>query len=371
MRISRLTAALALAGTATACSLGAGVSPLPDNSFPWDVTTTSRPSNAAAAGGTTSPTITTTTMQVTTTTEDRTEQLRAIGANEAGAIMVLEYHLIEYPEGRWARTPDNLRTDVRRLIEGGYYPITARDLAKGWIDIPAGRTPVVFTFDDSSSGQCRYLSDGRVDGDSACGILLQAANDHPDDWSPAASFYVLLDVDVPDRVKFGQPEVAEQKLRDMVSWGMELGSHSISHFRMDQGTPDQIQWQLGTPEAFFEDLIPGYELDTIAMPLGMYPADDSLLAAGVWEGRPYDHIGAFEVSGGPSPSPHSADFKPLHIPRIQVVQSDFDYWLGYFQANPSERYISDGDPSTIAVPDSVGFTPRADLGDLTVVRYDS
>ncbi|NIS36040.1 MAG: polysaccharide deacetylase family protein, partial [Actinobacteria bacterium] len=95
---------------------------------------------------------------------------------------------------------------------------------------------------------------------------------------------------------FGQPDVAEQKLKDMVSWGMEIGSHSISHFRLDQGDADQIQWQLATPEAYLESLIPGYELDTIALPLGMYPADESLLAAGSWEGDDYDHIGALEVS---------------------------------------------------------------------------
>ncbi|MDX1691533.1 MAG: xylanase [Acidimicrobiia bacterium] len=370
MRRTPLAAALALALTASGCALGAGVSPRANVAAP--PTTIAVDADTPRTTTTTTPAAVTTTTPPTTTTTIAIDEaaLRAVGANEAGRIMVLEYHLIEEPEGRWARTPANLRRDVQRLVEGGYYPITASDLARGRIDVPAGKTPVVLTFDDSSSGQCRYLADGRVDGDSACGILLQAAQDHPDDWSPAASFYVLLDVDVPDRVKFGQPEIAEQKMRDMVSWGMELGSHSISHFRLDQGDPESIQWQLAVPETYFESLVPGYELDTIALPLGMYPEDESLLASGSWEGQEYDHVGALEVSGGPAPSPHSAEFQPLRIPRIQVVQADFDYWMNHFAANPGDRYVSDGDPATVAVPASVEFTPRGDLGGLRVVRYE-
>lgn len=369
MHPPRIAVCLTLAIGVGACAGGTGVSPSPRPAPPIiAATTTTAPSPASTvtAPTTTLPATTTTTA---TTTLDRTAALREIRANEAGRIMVLEYHLIEEPEDRWSRTPDNLRADISRLIAGGYYPITASALARGVIDVPAGKTPVVLTFDDSSSGQCRYLPDGDVDADSACGILLGAAEGQPGEWSPAATFFVLLEVDVADRVKFGQPEIAERKMRDMVSWGMELGSHSISHFRLDQGTPEEIRWQLAVPEDYFESIIPGYELDTIALPLGMYPADESLLLSGEWQGMTYDHIGAFEVAGGPSVSPHSEAFDRLHIPRIQATQSEFDYWLGYFEQRPEERYVSDGDPTTVAVPESIDFSPAPSLGALEVIRY--
>jgi hypothetical protein len=32
-----------------------------------------------------------------------------------------------------------------------------------------------------------------------------------------------------------------------------------------------------------------------------------------------------------------------------VVDKDFDYWLTYFDRNPGERYVSDGDPATVTV----------------------
>src|SRR4029434_11355593 len=55
------------------------------------------------------------------------------------------------------------------------------------------------------------------------------------------------------------------------------------------------------------------------------------------------------VPGGPAPSPHAKSFDPLHLPRIQAVEKDLDYWLTYFDRSPGERYVSDGDPGTITV----------------------
>ncbi|MFZ1118021.1 MAG: hypothetical protein WAN44_19575 [Propionibacteriaceae bacterium] len=45
-------------------------------------------------------------------------------------------------------TPAAFRAQVRRLLHSGYRPIDARDLARGRVDVPAGMTPVVLTFDD-------------------------------------------------------------------------------------------------------------------------------------------------------------------------------------------------------------------------------
>ena len=138
----------------SSCALGTGIGPRADNDYPWESETSPLVVEAASApaGGTADGTTadvapeptapggvtTTTASPTTTTTEDRSAFLAEVGANEAGAIMVLEYHLIESPEGRWARTPANLRSDVNRLIAEGYFPITTRDLAKGWIDVLQG-----------------------------------------------------------------------------------------------------------------------------------------------------------------------------------------------------------------------------------------
>jgi len=55
------------------------------------------------------------------------------------------------------------------------------------------------------------------------------------------------------------------------------------------------------------------------------------------------------VAGGAAPSPHARNFDVSHLPRIQAVERDLDYWLTYFDRNPGERYVSDGDATTITV----------------------
>lgn len=270
--------------------------------------------------------------------------------NEGGELLVLEYHLIERPGGRWSRTPEELRADVDRLIEEGYYPLNLIDLAKGYIDVPAGKSPVVLTFDDSSSGQCRYLSDGSFDPDSACGILTAAAEAHPEEWRTRATFFVLIDVDVPERELFGQPELAQRKLRELVSLGMEIGSHTVSHIRLDRASAETVRAQLAGAETTLERLIPGYEVDSLSLPLGGYPADEQLLISGEWQGESYDLTAAVEVAGGPSPSPHSQAFDRLHIRRVQIFGDALEVWLGYFATHPERRYVSDGDPSVVSLP---------------------
>lgn len=113
--------------------------------------------------------------------------------NELGEVLVLEYHLIGYPEGDWRRTPENFRKDLEALYQGGYYPINLRDLVAKDFAVPKGKTPVVLTFDDSSEGQFRIIPDGkgwRLDPECAVGIMLEFSRKHPD-FPARGTFFVL------------------------------------------------------------------------------------------------------------------------------------------------------------------------------------
>ena len=97
-----------------------------------------------------------------------------LAPNELGRVMILEYHKIDRPEHRWTRTPENFRRDLETLYAGGYRLIGLNSLLDGRIAVPAGTTPVVLTFDDSSPGQFRYLQRNgtlEIDPESAIGIL--------------------------------------------------------------------------------------------------------------------------------------------------------------------------------------------------------
>lgn len=262
--------------------------------------------------------------------------------NTLGDVLVLEYHMITAPEGRWQRAPDNFRADVERLHQLGYTPASIIDLTLGFPDLPLGRKPVVLTFDDSDISQFRYLDDGSLDPDSAVGILYEFHQKHPDDWLLKGTFYVLQDVNVPERILFGQKELADKKLRWLVDNGFEVASHTISHFDLAAGSDDEIQWQLAVSQRQLENRLPGYDVRSLSVPFGNYPANEALLAQGVWDGALYTYANTVMVAGGSSPSPHSANFNPYRIPRVQALQNELDYWLDYYQQNPQFYYVSAG-----------------------------
>jgi peptidoglycan/xylan/chitin deacetylase (PgdA/CDA1 family) len=301
------------------------------------------------------------------------DDLKRLRPNELGWVLVLEYHLIESPDSQYSRSPESLRQDLEQLYELGYYPITFRDLGAAKIDIPAGRSPVVLTFDDSSDGQFRILPDGSVDPTSAWGIMQAFHAEHPD-WPLVATFFPLIDVDVPERVLFGQPEHIERKLKEIVDNGGEVGSHSYTHLRLDLATPDQIQWQLAqSAKAIEEHIGGGYKVTSLSLPLGMYPEDETLIKRGEAEGARYEFSAAAEVAGGPSPSPFSQNFDPYHIRRNQALDSEFE-WI--WPMLERLRFVSDGDPDVVTVPveealpaELQGGILRADISGKTIRRY--
>ena len=82
---------------------------------------------------------------------------------EGGLVPVLMYHRIVSPipaGDDYARTPAQFRADLARLDREGYTTYRDGRPGAGRIDVPAGRTPVVLTFDDSSESQFGMLPDG-------------------------------------------------------------------------------------------------------------------------------------------------------------------------------------------------------------------
>src|SRR5947208_3872572 len=152
-----------------------------------------------------------------------------LAPNELGRIMILEYHKIDYPEERWTRTPENFRRDLETLYAKGYRLINLGDLLDRRIALPAGTTPVVLTFDDSSPGPFRYLEKNgtlEIDPKSGVGILEAFFKEHPD-FGRGGTFYVLPGASPPNRL-FNQPALEGEKRQYLVRQGYELGSDTVS-----------------------------------------------------------------------------------------------------------------------------------------------
>jgi peptidoglycan/xylan/chitin deacetylase (PgdA/CDA1 family) len=265
--------------------------------------------------------------------------------------MILEYHKIDYPEQRWTRTPENFRRDLEALYTRGYRLINLNDVLDGRIAVGAGMTPVVLTFDDSSPGQFRYLErSGSVEIDPKSGIgILEAFIAQRPDFGRAATFYVLPGASRPNRL-FDQPEYEARKLQYLVSRGSEIGNHTLWHANLKNYDEATVRGQIAGAQQWIQRHVPDYRIRTLALPHGAYPRDVAWALRGEAKGVAYRHDAILMVAGGAAPSPFAKTFDPTRLPRIQAIDQDLGYWIGYFDKNPGERFVSDGRGDTVTIP---------------------
>jgi hypothetical protein len=272
-------------------------------------------------------------------------------ANELGRVMILEYHKIDYPEERWTRTPENFRRDLETLYTRGYRLQSLNGLVERRITVPAGTTPVVLTFDDSSAGQFRYIERNgalEIDPKSGVGVLEAFIREKPD-FGRAATFFVLPGAKPPNDL-FNQKEHQGRKLRWLVEQGYELGNHTLWHANLGKYDESVVRTQLADAQVWVQRHVPDYRFRTLALPHGVYPRDVSWALNGTAKGSTYRHEAILMVAGGAAVSPFARSFDPVRLPRVQAVENDLKFWLTHFERNPEDRYVSDGDPDTVTVP---------------------
>lgn len=282
----------------------------------------------------------------------------SIGADESGLLAVLEYHRVGgdpsfAPE--WTVSAEQFRAQLEYLYANDYHPINFRDLLENNIDVPAGKTPVVLTFDDSSRTQFTMVRDeaGRwvPDPEGAVGVLWAFHREHPD-WPMRATWFVLPAAEAPNDL-FGQPELTQQKLDFLLDAGMEIGNHTLWHANLALSSPEEIQEQIVRANRAIRQYIPGYSAVSLGVPFGEYPADMSLLRRGSWDGESYTLKGAAEVSGSLAYPPGNRRFAPYRVPRMQAepAKGNFASFVSHFEANPEQRFVSDGDADTVTIPE--------------------
>lgn len=282
--------------------------------------------------------------------EELRAQAQAVDANELGQVPILVYHLIGSKEGRWTRTPENLRKDLAELEERGYVSVSLTDYLTSNINIPAGKSPVVLTFDDSTPGQFRLLeSNGElaVDPNCAVGILREFAEKHPD-FGNAATFFINAR---PFCGEPGQEAYWQQKLQMLVEWGFEIGNHTMHHTNLKNQPPQKIRQEIAGLQALIQQAVPGYTPSAFAIVQDGLPEPYETVVQGTYDGITYHHSGVVWWAWRAARSPYHREFDPLRVQRIQVFRdhgtSSLTNWLDRIEPT---RYISDGNPGTIALP---------------------
>lgn len=177
------------------------------------------------------------------------EFARQVKANEAGMVPILMYHrIIGKRLASIDRTPAQLRKELEMLARDGYVPVTAREFAIGRMDIPAGKYPVVLTFDDGHHSHFALEADGTPAKDTAVGIIYQVAKKYPG-FRPVATFWV-------NRQPFGlrNGEDQAQAVQWLTSRGFEVANHTWGHPYLPSRPKKKIAEQLARVERLLKQL---------------------------------------------------------------------------------------------------------------------
>ncbi|MFC0042021.1 polysaccharide deacetylase family protein [Actinomadura rayongensis] len=295
------------------------------------------------ASGTPTPT-----PSVTAPIPPATAEAARVRADELGMVPVLMYHrIMKKPELSLDRSVQEFRDEVNRLADEGYAPITAAEFVAGRIDVPAGRHPVVLTFDDSTPGHFGLDAAGNPAPDTAVAILQEAARTHPG-FRATATFYLNKDI-------FGLGDRAADGLKWLISHGYEIGNHTVTHADLSRLSKQGVRAEIGGMEDQIVALT-GAHTTTFAYPFGAVPRKSEWARA---DGARYGFKGVFLAGWKPSASPFTTGFDRWAIDRVRsegkIKENDCRQfcstaWLDYLDKHPMERYTSDGDPATVTFP---------------------
>lgn len=276
------------------------------------------------------------------------DELAALGVNELGRVLVGEWHVIGDEDGEYRTSRDTFRRQLQALYDRGYRPVTQQEFLAGTFPIPAGTSPVLLTFDDSTRGQFALDEAGEPIADTAVGIIEAFAAEHPD-WRATAVF----GFNFPD--PFGDGDFA-RKLQWLVDNGYELSNHSLGHVNLSTLGTAELMANLAENQARLHAAVPGTPVPSLTLPLGIWPDDRAAAIAGTGpDGTSYEHELVYLVGSDPTRSPHHVDFDPAAIQRVPahaVVGTGPDWfwnWLDRLEAD-GLRFVSDGDPAVVTFP---------------------
>ena len=284
--------------------------------------------------------------------------------NELGNVPIMMYHGIhnitdnEYTGGNvdkdgYQRTKEAFIEDLEFYYNSGYRMIRLEDYINGIIDVEAGFSPIVLTFDDGLENSIKVTGldeNGEIiiDPNSAVGVLEEFKKKYPD-FNVTATFFVNGGL-------FQQSEYNEKILNWLVDHGYDIGNHSYSHADFTTISKEKSAQEIGSLYNLLDKYIPGKYVNIVALPFGS-PYDKEhenfpVILNGSYNGIEYKTDAALRVGWEAETSPFSLNFDRTFLKRIRAYDNngvEFDIEMN-FDILENNRYISDGDKNTITVP---------------------
>jgi len=280
----------------------------------------------------------------------------AIKPNEIGEIPIVMLHGLTAgaPPADYMCSVRQFKAFLQRLYDQGFRMVSLNDVLDNNITVPAGRSPVVFTFDDGmpSAFSLKKQPDGSLAPAENCcvDIMEKFEKEHPD-FGHAGTFYINCDV-----TPFKGDGTVEQSLKYLADHGYEIGNHTFTHVYLNRKSREGVQKEMAQLDKFVSEKLPGYKIRTMAYPYGSKPSKEYALAVleGSYGGVTYHYDAALRerpVDG--ATAPNNIKFNPLFLPRVRASDNacmDLGWYLKHYKKDPSMLYISDGDPNVISVP---------------------
>jgi len=305
--------------------------------------------------------------------------LEKVKPNESGKIMIVMFHNFvesftptKYDKGEYTMTFKAFEELLHVLYEKGYRLISFKDFLDNNISVPAGCIPMVFTFDDGTSGQFNLIEENgelKVNKKSAVGILLEFNKKYPD-FGAKGMFFVNLGTNVFN----GKGSVAE-RLKYLIDLGFEIGNHTYSHINLSEvKSADIIQREIGNNQKVMYELVPGYKMFAFSLPYGA-PSGTLIehVKRGEYEGVEYENLAIVEVGWNPSPPAISREFNASSINRVRspgINPERFDLYWWLENLSRGEQYISDGNANKITIPKAkIDLIDMEKLGNKKLVTY--
>jgi peptidoglycan/xylan/chitin deacetylase (PgdA/CDA1 family) len=238
-----------------------------------------------------------------------------------GDVLVLMYHRFEESERYMVRSLANFKTDLKRLRDAGFRPVTLSEYIDDKMDLPSGASPVVLTFDDSWDSQFRLLPDGSPDPKTAVGAWSEFARKHPD-FPVKGTFFCLANG------PFGRAAHGPKKIKMLQDWGSEIGAHTMSHPNLARLSDEKVKEEMAKIR-FYLERRGAKNVRSFALPYGLLPTNRKLLHGFLWNGNVLKYDAVVLAAGNPAPSPKSSRLNRLRIPRVIGSQDVYgiDNWL--------------------------------------------
>ena len=197
----------------------------------------------------------------------------AVKPNEIGEIPIVMFHnfvenLEETTDTEYTTSFSDFEALLETLYAQDYRLISMKAFIDHHISVPAGKIPMVFTFDDGSAGQFNLIEKNGsliVNPKSAVGIMMAFHEKHPD-FGLKGIFYLNMDKELKT---FEGSGTLEQRLNTLLGLGLEVGNHAWGHFNFSTSKDKaQIQEKLGKNEKRLEEILPQVQFYSLALPFG-------------------------------------------------------------------------------------------------------